>query len=211
MRKIINITLAILLILFAFAIILMPLAIGQSDLVFKQLEEFDLKVPVFFNNTIADNETTCNITIFQPNGNTLFSNRVMTNQVTFHNITLSASDTQIIGDHTASIFCNSGSNNGFSTFTYLISPSGVDDDSIAQLILLSSAFLFSVGLIWFGFNRQDGWFALFGGILLIVMGLYILLNGVGLYRNTLTDGMSLVILGFAGYVVTKTGLELING
>lgn len=192
-------------------LLMIPLAIAQSDLVFKQLEEFDLKIPVFFNDTIASNETICNITIFQPNGDTLFSNRVMTNQITFHNITILPSQTQIIGDHTVSVFCNEGSNNGFSTFTYLISPSGIDDDSLAQLILLSSAFLFSVGLIWFGFNRQDGYFALFGGILLFVMGLYILLNGVGLYRNTLTNGMSFVILGFAGYVSIKTGLELING
>jgi len=184
---------------------------AQSDLVFKQNQQFDLKVPVFFNGTIASSSANCNITIFDPDGDAIIDNQLMTNQNTFHNFTLSSANTLNIGDHTVSIFCNDQGNDGFSTFNYLISPSGTDDNDIGQLILLSVGFLFSVGFLWFGFNKQDPVFVIFGAFVLFSLGLYMLLNGIAVYRNTLTEGVSIITLGIAGYISVRTGLEMMNG
>lgn len=191
-------------------IALFPLAAAQ-ELVYKQATQIDLKVPVFFNGTIADSSATCNITIFEPDGDTLINNQLMTNQDAFHNYTLTAGQTTTVGNHETSVFCNQGNNNGFSTFQFLISPSGTDDNSIGQIILLTFGVLFSAGFIWFGFNKNDPIFALFGGLALVSVSLYTLLNGVAVYRNTLTEGISLIIMGVASYVSIRTSMEMING
>jgi hypothetical protein len=192
------------------ALLVIPLATAQQ-LVFKQATEVDLKVPVFFNGTIADGTATCNITIFEPDGDTLINNQLMTNQNVFHNYTLTAGQTTNVGEHETSVFCSQGSNNGFSTFNYLISPSGTDDNSIGQIILLTFGVMFSAGFIWFGFNRGDPIFALFGGLALVSVSLYTLLNGVAVYRNELTEGISLLVMGVASYVSIRTSMEMING
>lgn len=184
---------------------------SAQELVYKQATQIDLKVPVFFNGSIADSTATCNITIFEPNGDLLITNVVMTNSVTYHNITLTAAQTTNIGEHETSVFCNQGTDSGFSTFKYLISPSGTDDNNLAQLMLLSFGLIFSIGFIWLGLQRQDPIFALFGGLALVSLGLYTLLNGVAVYRNTLTEGVSLFILGIASYVTIRTSLEMIDG
>lgn len=192
-------------------IVIAPIGAAQTELVFKQNTEVDLKVPVFFNDTIASGSATCNVTIFQPDGTALIDNQLMTNQFAYHNYTLRPSQTLAIGEHTASVFCSDGSFNGFSTFQYLISPSGTDDNNLAYLILLGVGLLFSVGLIGFGFSKREPWFVMFGGLVLFSVGLWTLLNGIGLYRNELTQGVSMVVLGIAGYISIRTGMEMIYG
>ncbi len=189
---------------------LVPSAIGATDLVFKQNTQVDLKVPVFFNGTRASSAAVCNITIFEPDGDTLIDNQLMTNNLAFHQFNLSASQTLNIGEHTAAVYCNDQSFNDFATFQYLISPSGTDDDSLGQLIFLSFSLIFSLGAIWLGFQKEEGWFVMIGGLILVSVGLWTLINGIGLYRNELTQAVSLFVMAIAGFITVRTGIELMG-
>jgi hypothetical protein len=186
----------------------------EVDVVVKQTTEHDLKRPCFNNGTTSgfcSASATCNISIVRPNGQFLVNNSLMTNNVPFHNYTLKASETLDTGIHHAAMACTDAGQSGQDTFNILVSPSGVNDNSISSLLILSFAFLFSIGIVMFGFAREDASIVMFGSIGLFLFGLYTLLNGVGNFRNELTFGTSLVMLGMAGYISFRAGMELING
>jgi len=190
----------------------MTLVSGASDdrVIIKQVTEFDLTRPCFNDGAFCSSAAICNITISRPDGTILINNSRMTNQISYHNKTLSKSQTSNPGNHEAIMSCTDGTESGADTFDILVSPSGSDDNSLGSLLLLAFGFLFSIGIITIGFNKNDPIIVLFGGMGLFVFGLYTLLSGVGNYRNTLTEGTSLIVLGIAGYISIRTGMEMIN-
>lgn len=199
------------LLLFVFFLNLVYAQSSQNEVIIKQVTDFDLKRPCFNNGTYCSESAVCRITITQPDGDLLVNNITMTNQETFHNITLTKSQTSTVGLYDGIMSCTDGGVSGEDTFDILITPSGTNDNSLSNLLLLGFGFLFSLGIIIFGFNREDPWLIIFGCFVLFVFGLYTLLNGVGNYRNTVTEWTSIIILGIAAYISVRTGLEVING
>lgn len=185
--------------------------VDSQDVVIKQLTEYDLKRPCFNNGTYCSSSANCNITVLNPSGSPIFDNSAMTYNVSYFNITFLKSKTVNVGLHQAIMSCTDGAVSGEDTFNILISPSGTNDDSTAQWILLLFGFLISFGIIFWGYNINDGWIVILGSLILFVLGIYTLLNGVANYRNTLTLWGSVIILGLAGYISVRSGLELING
>src|SRR3990167_2923773 len=78
----------------------------DPDFTFKQVTQVDLKRPCFNNGTWCSGAAICNMTIQSPNGNNLITNVRMTNQVSFHNVTLSRSQTVDLGTYTANMVCS---------------------------------------------------------------------------------------------------------
>jgi hypothetical protein len=192
-------------------LLIIPISSAATLGPFKQATEVDIKVPLLNANlTHLDSSTTTQLTIFKPDNTILIQNESMTWNENFFNKTLLAGQTVDIGEYSGSIEFSSGNDAGFVSFSYLVTPSGTDDDSIAQIILLSFGFLFSIGLITFGISKEDPNLVMFGGIVLFLFGLWTLLNGVGNYRNDLTEWTSIAILGIAGYVSVRTGVEMMN-
>lgn len=198
--------------LFIIFIIFLVVPVSSQDYVIQQTQDYDLKRSCFNNQLPCSNIFSCNITIFnERTGFVITQNQNMSRQTTYYNVSLFKNQTYISDNYKGVMFCSNGTNSGSDTFNLLITPSGTDDDSIRNIILLSFGFLFSVGIIYFGFNKQDPILVLFGGMGLFVFGLYTLLSGVGNYRNTLTEGTSLIILGLAGYISVRTSMEMMNG
>lgn len=177
----------------------------------KQLTAFDIQRPCFNNGSFCSPTATCNITITRPDGNSLLVGQPMNNKITYFNRTLSKSETTSLGYYPSIMVCADGSVSGEDTFRLLVTPSGFDDNSTGQLILLSFMGILSLGMIMWGFHIQDGWVVMFGAMLMFVGGLYTLLYGVANYRNTITEWGSIITLSIAGYISFRAALELMDG
>lgn len=141
--------------LLAFIVLLYPAA--AEDIFIKQSTVYDLKRPCFNNGTYCDSSFACNFSMFLPNGTTVINNQEMTNQVSFHNITLSAVDTQIKGTHAATMICTDGSESGSDTFEILINPVGLKPtDQRSNTLLLTVIFMGVISLFLFlaGFKME---------------------------------------------------------
>jgi len=164
--------------LFIFAVILFSLTFGMSlvsadtSFIFKQNTAIDLKVPVLNNdNSLVDFSTSCNLTTRYPNDNIVVQGASMTFNVNYFNYTFNNTALNALGEYSNSITCTDGIDFGFSSFTFLITPTGTDP-SISQgiiyfAILIVSIVLFVVvlwGSIALPFsNEKDS----YGGILAI--------------------------------------------
>lgn len=176
---------------------------------FEQNKVEQLKVPCFNNGSYCSSSASCNITIIHK-GESVMQNRQMQNQVQFHNVTLSKTNNFKIGDYEATVTCRDSGLNGFTTFGYIVTPSGNDDSGLNQLMLLGMGCLFSIGFIWLGFYKNEPYLVLFSGIALTLLGIFIMNNGIGNYRNQLTLMISVVATGVAAFISLKTGMEIIN-
>ena len=193
-------------------IVFLVVPVSSQDYVIKQTEDYDLKRACFNKNLPCAETFACNVTLTnERTGEVITQDQNMSRQPSYYNISLFKNQTFVPDNYKGIMFCTNGTDSGEDTFDLLITPSGTNDDSIRNIILLSFGFLFSIGIIIFGFNKSDPILVLFGGMGLFVFGLYTLLSGVGNYRNTLTEGTSLIILGLAGYISVRTGMEMMNG
>jgi hypothetical protein len=198
--------------LFIFSIYLVG---AQDQLVYKVNEQANLIKFCFNNGTFCSSSTFCNSTIIDPVGNTIINNSRETNQGSFFNLSIREGLVDDLGTYTVIRTCTDTGGqlvgSDYEIYNFLVTPSGTDDNSLGQLFLVGLGLIFSVGLIYIGFYKEDPAFVLFGSITLFLFGLFTLLNGIGNYRNSLTEGTSLIVLSLAGYVSIRTGIEMLEG
>lgn len=121
--------------------------------VYKVNEAVDLKVRCFdSNNTLCLSSATCFIDVDAPDGDNIVSNGSMTRQPTFYNYTLNNTDVDELGRYGVVARCL-GSQDGFSTFTFIITQTGeVLSDAEAKLflgLLFMAVVLFCLCLLGF--------------------------------------------------------------
>jgi len=124
--------------------ILLLVSFVNADLVFKQNDQVDLKVPCLSNNTYCAASTLCNISIFYPNQSILINNQKMNNQTAFYNFTVSQNQLNSLGNYQSQVVCNGANDNGFSTFNFKVTKTGGDNANYQSSLILSI-----VGLIVF--------------------------------------------------------------
>jgi len=74
----------------------------------------NLKYPCWTSNkTMCSDISVCNITILTPESLTLINNQEMSNNGSYHNYTLSSSQTQVEGKYTGVIYCVDNGDYGF--------------------------------------------------------------------------------------------------
>lgn len=199
---------------FLFSMILFSSPVLAEDLKFKQYQQASIARPCFNNGTFCSTQAICNSTVVNPNGRVILNNSLENNQGSVHNLTIRAGNLDILGIYDVSRTCIDPAGDvhgkGSETYVFLVTPSGSDDNSIAQFILIGFILIFSVGAIVFGINYQDPWITLFGSFVLTLLGLYTLLNGLANYRNDLTEWGSLLLMSISIYVMGRTGLEVMD-
>lgn len=199
------------------ALMLFPFTTAQASeqiQVGKQYESINLIGTCFNNGTYCSSQTICNSTIIDPRGVVVLDNALETNQVAFYNITLSAANTGEIGEYTQSRTCydpaGDVTGSGFEEKPFLITPSGSDANSLSNLILMGMALILSGGVIIFGFSKSEPYIVILGSFVLVLLGLFTLLNGIGNYRNELTQWSSIIISLIGGYISVRSGLEVMD-
>jgi hypothetical protein len=127
-----------------------------EDLTYKQGSIVDIKVPCYINNTYCSDVAVCNITINYPNGTNFVFNEPMTNQIAFHNYTLS--DSSINGIYAVSEVCFDQGIYGHSTFALYITPDGapLSQTTSNSFTFLTILFLvLALGFIVFGIASKN--------------------------------------------------------
>ncbi len=181
----------------------------SAELVFKENTDIDLKI-VCINAGFCSATAQCNVSVFDPNENVILDGIEATQSASlaFYNITIIGNLSSPSGEWRVGGFCKDGSVTELVDFTFLVTPSGIDNLFNFYTIIM----LLSAVVIFFGFWIKDPWVVIFGTFGLYFVGLFILLFGiVGIKDTTTTFAIAIIILGIAGYISVKTGLEVIDG
>jgi len=102
-----------------------------------------------------------------------------------------------------------GDENGLDTvwaYDYYVTPSGYRN--ILGLFIIMIGVVYGIGL--FGFFGRNVWVSIIGGMLMMTLGLFTLMNGVDIYRNFMTESFSYFTIGLGAFFAIYAGLDLID-
>ena len=177
-----------------------------SAATYEQSTRLNLRVPCSNNETACSPSSTCEITILKPDAEILIDNQSMINSGSgIFSYSLSADETAILGEYEVVVFCQDGSENGFSTFTYKITETGEEGGNyrVAIYIIIILAWL----LFIIGAYKTEYTFVALSGIIMLVFGVYVLINGLDNFDNTLTTAFGGIHLLFGAYLMIRAGWE----
>jgi len=171
MNKLIKIQLAI------FLLIILITFTSASE-IFKQSEIVDIKQSCYNNGTYCSSTASCNITITDPFSEIILSNQKMTNQLSYHNYTLSSANTSVTGEYIYRVVCNDITPlaQNFGTFTFMITPNGEEITSGRALFYIGIIIIliFFISALTYGLIKNDSPFMkvlMFGLIWLVLIAM----------------------------------------
>jgi hypothetical protein len=180
-----------------------------EDLVFKQGQIVDLKIPCINNGTYCSSSAVCYITISKPDGVLLVNNQTMDNMGAYNNYTLDGNQTQFIGSYPTLVVCEDGGWNGYSSFSFEITSTGSKSE-LANNIFLIIVFAIAFVMFLFGINRNDWVFVMLAGFLFIVEGVYVYYNPFIFLSTVLNLVLSIILWAIGAYLIIRTSIELSN-
>jgi len=92
------------------------------------------------------------------------------------------------------------------SYNLFVTPSGYSN--ILGLFIILIVGVYSIAL--FGFFGKNVWVAIAGGLMMITLGLFTLLNGIDVHRNFMTESFSFFTIGLGAIFALTAGLELID-
>ena len=183
---------------FLFLFLVAPMISAQQDINYEFNKKYDFKRTCLNNGTFCSGATACNVTITRPNGDLLVNNQQMTNQVSFHNFTVSNIQNNILGVHPYIMSCTDGTSSGGQTGNIIITADGKAFQifPIQLVFAIFAMFFISIGL----FNEKFRLFKHMGSIVLSIFGIVTLFPGYSFINwTTLVGkgiGFSSIALGF---------------
>ena len=167
----------------------------------------DLTIQCEINETVCSNSATCNITVIRPDTSILINNLVMTNKGSgVFNYTLPKGSTWTNGRYASNVVCSDSGVNPNVSFWFDITPSG-DTNLIGFYFLI---FLVIFFITFFGAYYENTTLVTLGGLSMMFLGLYCLVNGISTFKNNITELLSLVTLGLGMYFSVTATIKLIE-
>lgn len=191
--------------LFLFLFISLPLISAGEDVDISYGKETNLKRTCFNNGTWCSSSASCNITIEYPDGEIMKENVLMSNKVSYHNITILKSEANQLGTYKAVMVCTDPSNDlsGSDTFKIIVTGDGFGLSAFPiQLILI----LLGVLMIIVGsFNDKLKIIKILGAMFTMIMGVITLYPGWSVFNYSNLQGQSLgfilIGLGFIFMII----------
>ena len=176
--------------------LLLVIPLSSADLgTFRQGDCVDIKTVL---NTTSVNITSVNY----PDGSTAVSNILMS-QLTPYNFNYTFCSTDISGQYNYGYF-DTERNVYANSFT--ITPSGLDN-ALGYFII---AFVIVYVIAFVGFFGKSEWVAIIGGLAMISLGMYVILNGIDAYRTTLTDVIAWWTIALGAFFSLYAGTSVIQ-
>ena len=125
---------------------------------------------------------------------------------------LNTSNTNLTGTYSYEAYCNSSNEAGYLSSSYQITPSGepVQERNLLDLgdqtPIYLAIFLFLI-MVVLGIWQQDASLVSIGGIIAIVTGVVITINGFGEISNLITLGIGVCLIGVGGYIFIRVNIE----
>jgi hypothetical protein len=149
------------------------------------------------------NSSSVNIsTISYPNSIVVISNQIMTKQGQTFNYTFC--NTSNLGTYIYDYF---DSNGDVYVNSFDVTPSGFTDTLGFYFVLL----LILGGVIVLGFAIKEGWFVVIGGMGLMILGIYSVINGIAGFKDMfMTYAVSVFFVGVGAYLSFKSAIEMVE-
>lgn len=154
----------------------------------------------------CSNCTFVNITKIQyPDSTINYLNVMMTKQGPDYNYTFCSTST--LGNY---IVTTCGDANGIyqcNNYYFEVNSTGLNNLLGFYIIIL----LIGFGVMVFGFIIKDGWVVILGTFALYLVGIFIIINGIDIVKDTkITFGIGLIILSIAAYISINSAHEMIG-
>jgi len=122
-------------------------------------EAIDIKVPCINNGAYCSTNTTCTITITDPDSNIITNDAAMTNQESYHNYTLQENVTNKIGNYLLNVVCIDNNKPGHNQLTLEVTPTGKatsTQQGIMYLLGFAAIILLFFALIYISTRFDSG-------------------------------------------------------
>lgn len=129
-----------------FIFVLLPLVTSLQldyEYKFKKDIDSDLKRSCYSSGAFCSASAACNITIIYPDETIYINNKLMQNQNSFHNITLT--NLNQYGEYRADMSCSDSGFYGADTFYFFVNSNGQEPASSGVIIFFSTLFLIIIG------------------------------------------------------------------
>ncbi len=121
-----------------------------------------------------------------------------------------------IGDYAYVIQCNTSYGGGFISVPIEITASGFTEPDLTietqkeNQLLIYFALIFAIALLVFSFWKDDATLAAVSGMVKIVLGVYIAINGFSTLDNIMSQALALVLIAIGAYVLLRSMLFYIG-
>jgi hypothetical protein len=131
----------------------------NAQLIYQKDSPANIIVPCINNGTRCSGSATCNITAIYPNSSVFIDNLAMSNSGDgIFSYQLLDTETSILGEYQATVFCNDGSDNGYSTFQFYITGNGKAEPTGSIVVFFSAIFIllsiFLVFMLFYGIGHM---------------------------------------------------------
>jgi len=191
------------LILILLALIILPIAIAADPLyVYDDKEDVDLKINCQYSDySLCNSTVNCYITINDPDTTNIVKNATMTYNDVYYNYTLQQNIIERnFGEYAISAYCDSGSESSLTQYKILISS---ENSRFPTYILLLIILVFIYFLLVLGITRNEIVTASLASMGLIVVGIYMHMNGMGDIKNWMTDMFALINMAIGCFLLLK--------
>lgn len=178
----------------------------DSSYVFKHGDDVIFNIPVISNNeTLVTSDTNCTMTIVRPDGTILVDKGNMSFLSDgLYQYNISQAEVNKKGEYQASMACTNGVDAGFSTFGFDINTEGTRFTTIVLLWVIL-AVLYALLIIAVIYKEITlGSLASLG---MIVMGVYVTINGIGDVDNMLTLAFGTIHWAVGIYLLIRSNME----
>jgi len=147
----------------------------------------------------CNNCTFCNITkITNPNNRSIISNVEFVQDGTRYDYLLDGGNTTTLGDYSYSYYCGNDDDSETGVIYFEVTPSGRNGtDNIALVIILIVMIYVITFVSFFGRNIP---LSILSGMFMSFFGVWIVQNGIVIYRDNLTNYFGYVTIGIGAIV-----------
>lgn len=164
---------------------------------------------------VEPDDVECQMELFNFNGSSIFV-RDFANVDNSKRIIIDTENITKTGYYPYNFFCNDSNGGAFrSSKIELTETTNSATHNVSEMsFFFWFGFVLIIGIFAFGLITKDAATMAIGSILITIMGGYIMLNGIILYSNELTDAISLIMIVFGAYiflrVLMEEGIDLLN-
>lgn len=159
-------------------------------------------------NFLTNSTISCNIALYSNNGSHIYESNMIFNAPFDFSRNIEGSNFTSLGTYSYAIICNSSSQTGFISDSFGVTTSenyGTENITFIIFIILMTYLISFVG--FFGKNEIV---ALIGGMFMMFLGIYLIQNGIIIYRDNLTLYFSYLTIGLGAIFSLWSGIELIT-
>ena len=143
--------------------------------------------------------------IVSPTSTVILEEVVMTKDGSYYSY--ETCNTTLLGKYDVNGFGDLDGTQTSFNYYFDVTPSGVTGVLGLFIILIVTAY--AIGFI--GFFGKNEWVSVMGGLAMMLLGVYIVLYGIDVYRNFMTIGFSYFTIGLGGIFTLVPLIEFIRG